>query len=104
MFLLPALYVWIVFALRGGRPQELVTEAQHASWRAPFLALITVVGYYSVLKAYQVMELSVVIPIVYTSTMLVAFGGVLFLKERENLLQKCIGVVLVFAGAVILQL
>ncbi len=103
MFLLPAFYIWLFFTIRGGSQGELIRELKHSSWRTPLLALITVVGYYLLLKTFQIMDLSVAIPIVYTATILTVFGGIVILKERDNMLQKIMGGVLVFIGLIILQ-
>lgn len=66
----------------------------------------TVLGsgyYYFLLRAYQHAEASVVIPIVELGTVFAVIGGIIFLKERKNILRKVIASLLVIVGALLLS-
>ena len=49
-------------------------------------------------------EASIIAPISQTSIILIVLFGYLFLKERNNLLNKLLGMITVFAGVVLLQI
>jgi len=87
----------------AGRRRSLVKEACAGTWRLPLLSLVGVAGYYFLLKSFTVLEASVAVPIIYTSTILTGIGGILILKERSSIIQKIIGAVLVFGGVVLLR-
>ena len=65
--------------------------------------MISVLGYYMLLKNFSLTEASLAVPITYTSTVLTAFGGILILKERSNIFQKIIGAITVLAGVLMLR-
>ena len=62
------------------------------------------VGYWFLIKAYSFDNISVVIPVVSSSTILTVVASGIFLKEREGLLKKIVLAILVFGGVVILGL
>ena len=99
-YLVPALY--ILFFVRD-RLTSLRNEWQLASWRIPILSLLSVLGYYFFLKAFSLTEASVVVPVAFTSTILIALGGIILLHERSSIIQKLIGAVFVFIGVNLLR-
>lgn len=101
-YFLPALYIFL-FAMPTGKIHRLVSEFRQTTWRLPVLALTGILGYYLLLKTFRIAEASSVIPIVYSSTILTSIGGIILLKERDNIPQKLVGAALVFAGVVVLR-
>ena len=101
-YFLPALYIFL-FAMPRGKTHQLVSEFRKTTWRLPVLAFTGIFGYYLLLKTFRIAEASSVIPIVYSSTILITIGGIVFLKERSNIAQKLIGAALVFAGVIVLK-
>lgn len=99
-YLLPALYVFLL--IRKDRLSVLRYEYKQYTWRLPLLALTSVLGYYLILKTFRFAEASTVLPIVYTSSILVALGGIILLKERNNIVQKLAGAAVVFIGVLVL--
>ena len=100
-YLFPALYVSAL--IRGQRFLQLKRELLLASWRLPILGAVSVLSYYMVLKTFQLAEASVAIPVIFTSTILTALGGVVILKERSNIAQKLLGAVFVVFGVSLLR-
>lgn len=101
-YLLPALYLFL-FAMPREKTRQLVSEFRRNTWRLPVLAFTGIFGYYLLLKTFRIAEASSVVPIVYSSTILTSIGGIILLKERDNIPQKLIGAALVFAGIIILR-
>ena len=73
------------------------------SWRLPVLAVVSVAGYYSILKTFQFAEASAAVPVIFSSTILTVLGGILVLKEEGNIPQKLFGAAFVIAGVLLLQ-
>ncbi|MBU2637605.1 MAG: EamA family transporter [Nanoarchaeota archaeon] len=59
--------------------------------------------YYLLLRAFKLAEASAVVPIVELGTLIAVFGGIKFLKEREQIPKKIIAAVIVVIGAVLLS-
>ncbi len=101
-YFLPAIYIFL-FVMPRGKTNQVISEFRATTWRLPILAFLGIVGYYLLLKTFRFAEASSVIPIVYSSTILTTIGGIILLKERNNIMQKLIGVAIVFAGVLILK-
>ncbi|OGY97755.1 MAG: hypothetical protein A3A43_01795 [Candidatus Liptonbacteria bacterium RIFCSPLOWO2_01_FULL_56_20] len=100
-YLVPSFYA--SFLLGGEWGTRLKNETRATSWKIPLLGAISVLGYYLMLSTFRVAEASVAIPIIYISTILTAFGGVVILKETTNIPQKLLGAVFVFLGVILLK-
>lgn len=96
----PSIYVLLFISNRVKRVRE---EFHRTKKTLPVLAAISVLGYYMLLKNFSLTEASVAVPIIYTSTIFTAFGGIFILKEKSNILQKIIGAIVVFAGVLMLR-
>lgn len=101
-YFFPGLYVFFVLLLRKEPLRYFKIEWQRMSWRLPVLAVVGVAGYYFMLKTFSLMEVSVAVPITYSSTVLTALGGIVILRERGSVIQKLLGASLVFTGVVLL--
>lgn len=97
----PALF--ILPFLGRGKLLKLSREWNRVSWRLIVLGFVSVLGYYLILKTFQLAESSVAIPIVFSSTILTALGGIIILKERSSIPQKILGAVFVFLGIVLIR-
>lgn len=67
-------------------------------------SIVSVVTYYAMLKTYSLLPISIAYPLLQISTLITVIGGILLFRERENMLQKAIAVVLVIIGSVLLKL
>lgn len=103
VYLVPSILVSTIFFVRGGTLAELKLEFRRSTWRTPVLSLVGLCGYYSLLKAYQLIDASIAVPLMYTSTALTVVGGIVLLRERKNIPQKILGVLLVCIGVILLQ-
>ncbi len=83
-------------------PSIKLTEIKYEFKNAPFniflLSLLNVAGYILQLRAFQIGEVTRIIPIVQLSTILTVLAGVFILKESENLNQKIIASLMAFVG------
>lgn len=103
-YFMPTIYVLIIYSvLRRDRIINLKKEIVQASWKLPSLSVVSVAGYYLLLKALAISQASIAVPIIFSSTILTAVGGIFILKEKSNIFEKLIGTVFVFLGIVLLH-
>lgn len=81
----------------------LVNEVKAASWKIWALGLVSIGGYYSLIYAFSKADVSKVVPISTTSSILTVIAGTIFLKERSNMLRKIIAVLLAFVGVFLIR-
>ena len=62
-------------------------------------ASIDVVYYLSLLNALSIQEASVVFPISQLASLIAVFGGIVILKERQNISEKLLGAAIAIVGA-----
>lgn len=67
------------------------------------LGVVNVFEYYFMIKAYQLADASLVVPVVSLSTIFTIIAGILFLGERENILKKVIAGILAFIGILLIK-
>lgn len=101
-YLFPVLYIFVF--MRKERLSTIRYELKRTNWKTPLLALVSVAGYYMVLKTFQLTEASIAIPIIFSSTVLTALGGIIILKERSSIPQKIIGAAIVVIGVTLLSI
>ena len=99
-YLFPSIYLFLFMRVDVSR---LHVELRAMSWRLPILGVVSTLGYYLLLKTFSLMDASVAVPVVYTSTILTGLGGIIILKERSNIVQKLLGGILVLAGVILLS-
>lgn len=76
-------------------------KARNIIWSSIFAAL----GFYTLFQAYRLSdEISLVNPIFETKALWVVALGIIFLKERKNMLRKIIGISLAVAGILLVNL
>ena len=73
-------------------------ELKRSSWRLIFIALANVLGYLFMLKALAMAEVTRVMPLIQTSTLLTVLSGILILNERDNIARKIIAGGIALAG------
>lgn len=83
--------------------QSLRKEFKHANWKVVLLATVNVCLYYSLIKAFQYGEASKIMLVYSISGIFIILIGVVFLKERENLLKKLLAGAIVFIGVLLLK-
>ncbi len=98
-YALPSFYA--LFFLKDKR--LLKTEIIRNSWRLPLLCVVSVTGYYLMLKTFALTEASTAVPIVFTSTLLTAIGGIVILKEHSSIWQKLFSAIFVVVGVILLR-
>lgn len=77
-------------------------EITAASWRIWALGLVSIGGYYSLIYAFSKADVSKVVPISTTSSILTVIAGAIILKERTNMVKKIIAVLVAFAGVLLI--
>lgn len=103
-YFFPSLYCLAILAFQKGWIAELKNESVRLGWKLPILALVGTAGYYFALKTFLIADVSVAVPVIFTSTIFTALGGILILGERGSIPQKILGALIVFSGVVLLQL
>jgi len=66
-------------------------------------SILSVGYYYLILYAFKYAEASVVVPIAELSILISVIGGIIFLKERENMAQKIVATVILIMGAILVS-
>lgn len=84
--------------------KELRNEFVMGGWKIVLLGAINILEYYFMIKAYQIADASLVIPVVSLSTVLTVLIGIVFLKERDNIIRKVIAGFLAFAGVILMKM
>ncbi|MEK7595030.1 MAG: DMT family transporter [Patescibacteria group bacterium] len=92
------LYLFPRLAVKG-----LLKEVKISNWKIILLAFVNVSAYYFLIKAFSYGEASRVVLITSTSTILTVVIGIVFLKERSNVVRKVIAALLVTIGALLLK-
>ncbi|MBI2032314.1 MAG: DMT family transporter [Candidatus Levybacteria bacterium] len=101
-YFFPIFYIFIL--MPRNRLISIQYELKRTGWKTFLLAIFSVSGYYMVLKTFQLTEASVAIPIIFSSTVLTALGGIIILKERTSIPQKIIGAIVVVTGVTLLSI
>ena len=108
----PSLYIGIVISLSTiwlmiflHNPIERMKKEYHYH-KAKFIipSLLLAGSMSSLMNGYKVGEVSQVYPVYSISLILTVVASVLFLKERDNLIQKIIGAMIVFCGIILIRL
>lgn len=71
-----------------------------------YLGIVVILGflfYYFSLKAYQIADVTQVFPIIRLSTAFTVIFGIIFLRERENIIKKLIATLIIFFGILLLS-
>ncbi len=104
VYIIPAIVVYIIFKIRGGKSVEVTKVWREFTWRIPLISLCGVATYYFLYRTFAITDASVAVPLVASSTVLTVIGGILILGERGNIPRKLIGAALVFTGVLLLRL
>ncbi|MEK7554441.1 MAG: DMT family transporter [Patescibacteria group bacterium] len=101
---IPGILIFLIFRFQRKDALGLIKrELVLRTWKIPFLAFLSVAGYFLFLKAFALVDASVASPALYSSTILTSLGGIIFLRERSNLRRRIFGAVVVFLGIVLLK-
>ncbi len=97
-----SIFIWIIPIVIIYFPylklEDIIGEFKISSWKVFVLAGLNVIGYLMQLKALEMHEATVVIPVVQTSTLFTVLFGIFFLNEKENALRKIFAGILAVAG------
>lgn len=66
-------------------------------------AFVSFLAYFFRLKAFSLADVSLVFPITRLSVLIGVISGIIFLKERENILRKIIASIIVIIGVVLIS-
>ncbi len=99
---IPGLILWAL--VKDVNLKNLWKSAKQNFWPLVGISLPGVIGYFFLLKAYAIGDVSVLIPITSSNTITTVLASGLFLGERKNILKKVILAFIVFAGVVVLAL
>lgn len=100
VFLLPTIVLLFFYKKRRAD----VVHVFRYRWRFALLTSMTLaVLYYSTLQVFKLMEFSLAYSLLQLSTLLAVLSGVVYLREREHILQRIIATVIVIAGAILLK-
>lgn len=83
--------------------REIRREIVSGGWKICLLAFFNVIGYYSLIKAFTLGEVSRVVFVSSSSSVLTILLAIIFLKERDNVIGKVVAGVLVFVGVLMLK-
>lgn len=97
---LPSALLFPLF-MRNPKKRLIVSMKEHFWWKIVAIA-ISVLGSYLLIFALQTGDVSKVNAIYQSMMVFAVLGGIIFLKEREDILKKCIGVALTIIGAILL--
>ncbi|MCB9358504.1 DMT family transporter [Candidatus Woesearchaeota archaeon] len=100
-FMLPAL-ILSPFALQRQNEIKRIIKNRFRTILAACLS--GVLATYFIYRAYNSENISVVIPIIESSILVTVVGGIILLKERQDILRKIIGAVIVLAGAILVAM
>jgi len=66
-------------------------------------AILAAVNAYFLFGAYKLTEVSNAYPITRLSTIVAVLGGIILLKERESILQKLVGAIIMIIGTILIS-
>jgi len=100
VFIVPGIIVLLSPKIKW---RDIVLEFKNVGLhKITFLALSNTLGYFFLIKAFSVGEISKVILITSFSGIITSIFAIIFLKEREKLAQKIIGAMLVLIATLLL--
>lgn len=99
VYLIPSL-ILIFFTLKKKNEFKSIIKNQYKV--VLIASILGAIFYYSSLKAYALIEVSSVFPIIKTSALITVLLGIIFLKERQNILRKIIATLIILAGIAVI--
>jgi uncharacterized membrane protein len=107
----PALYGAIIFGLSSfwiflTIPNKIIAIKQELTLQNEHLltvGILLAVSAFSVMKAFMIGEISRILPVLNVSLVFIVIAGIIFFKERDNMVQKLIGAGIAFAGLFFLR-
>lgn len=82
--------------------EELRAVLRHKPAATMLMALVNSIGYLAQLKAFELADATLVIPLVQTSLLLTVLAAIFVLKERSHIPQKIVSGVLALAGVLLI--
>ncbi|MCA9486720.1 EamA family transporter [Candidatus Woesearchaeota archaeon] len=103
VYLFPGLAL-ILINSRKSQLKKLSSLWKNKFWFVGLVALSSFSYYYFKLKALQLADTSLVFPLIRSASILTILGGIIFLKEKEQLSKKLLSSAIVFVGVLCLVL
>ena len=98
VWIVPLVFIYFPYVKRS----ELIREAKRTSWKVVLLAILNVVGYYLQLKAFELTEATLLIPVLQTSTLLTVALAIIIFGEKEHKYKKVIAAIIALFGSYLL--
>lgn len=104
-----ALIAWILPTIYNYLTPPIHKDKLKIEWKTGakgiiILAFLNVLVYYLQIKTILLVESSKAVPVMSLSTIFVVIFGIIFLKERDNILVKVLASFLVVIGAIVMKL
>lgn len=87
--------------MKNSTQRLLVSAKEHFQWKI-VAVVISIIASYLLVFALRTGDVSKVNAIYQSMMVFSVLGGIIFLKEREDIVKKCIGVALTIIGAILL--
>jgi drug/metabolite transporter (DMT)-like permease len=105
----PAVYGFFVYLIPGvvlsfflrGRTQHIGHLLKKHGKIAIAAILMSTIGYYFTLRAYNAIDFTIAYPLLQLSTLLTVVGGIVLLKEHKHLWQRITATAIIVAGAIL---
>jgi len=107
----PALYGAMVFGLSSfwiflsipNRVEKIKAELKMQNEHLITVGMLLAISVFCVMKAFMIGEISRILPVLNVSLVFIVISGIIFFKERDNIVQKLIGAAIAFAGLFFLR-
>ena len=83
--------------------KDIKYEIKKYSWKIILLSFFNVIGYFLMLKAFNLNDATKVIPITQLSVLITVIAGIVLLNEKKNLLKKIFAGIIAIAGVFLLR-
>ncbi|MFZ1720996.1 MAG: EamA family transporter, partial [Microgenomates group bacterium] len=101
-YFIPGIVLWVF--VPGINWKTIVTTIKENGKDVSLLSLSSLGGYYFLLKAYDVGQLALIIPIIQSSTVSTVIGATFLLNEKKNITLKVLTGIMVTVGVIIVSL
>ena len=99
VYLIPA-FILMFFTLKKKKEFKSIIKNQYKVVLGA--SVLGAIFYYTSLKAYALIDVSTVFPIIKTSALITVLLGIIFLKERQNMLRRIIATLIILAGIAVI--
>ena len=97
-YLLPTIWIGALLPKRLGKIKNLLKGK--GKW-VIFTSFLATGWTWMLFRSYQLIDVSLIAPILELSIIISTLGGIIFLKERKDIRRKIIGAAVIIAGALL---